>query len=131
MRREFKLPKADTTFLEDLGLKWETVREGNVNRLIVREYPVCEGYNHRLVDLYFRLLPTYPDTQIDMVYFHPHLVRIDGKQIKALANEAFDGISWQRWSRHRTPKNPWRPGVDCVETQLALVDHWLRREFKQ
>jgi hypothetical protein len=56
-------------------------------------------------------------------------LRADGVPIKALAQQQIDGTGWQRWSRHRTPQNPWRPGVDSVATHLVLVDQWLLREF--
>ena len=73
----------------------------------------------------------YSDSQIDMVYFNPHLARADGRAIGALATQTIAGVSWQRWSRHRTGANPWRPGVDDVASHLALVDEWLRREFSK
>lgn len=128
-RREFRLPERDEEFLAKLSLKWETVRDGAGGRVVIQDYPVPSGYNAARVRLNLRIEPAYPDTQIDMVYFFPHLARADGKAIKALAANAFDGVSWQRWSRHRTAANPWRPGIDDISTHLALVDSWLRREL--
>lgn len=125
-RRQFALPERDTEFLDRLGLKWEMVRDGPLGRLVIHEYPVPRGYNVKRVRLNLRVEPTYPDTQIDMAYFLPHLARADGRPIGALACDAFDGEIWQRWSRHRTQANPWRPGIDDVSTHLALVDSWLR-----
>jgi hypothetical protein len=132
-RRHFRLPEHDEEFLDSLGLDWETVREklpdGVILRLVIYDYPVPAGYTVAKVTLYLRIEPTYPDTQIDMVYFLPHLQRRDGRAIGALASEDFDGKTWQRWSRHRTNANPWRAGVDDVSTHLAAVDHWLTREL--
>lgn len=128
-RRHFRLSEGDEAFLQKLGLRWETVRDGPGGRLVVHDYSVPRGYNAVRVRLNLRIDPTYPDTQIDMVYFLPHLARVDGRPIAALANDVFDGATWQRWSRHRTQANPWRPGIDDVSTHLALVDSWLRREF--
>ena len=128
-RRQFRLPERDEEFLDKLGLKWETVRDGTGGRVVIHDYPVPRGYNVDRVRLNLRIEPAYPDTQIDMVYLLPNLARSDGRAIGGLSSDAFDGASWQRWSRHRTQANPWRPGVDDVSTHLALVDSWLRREF--
>lgn len=128
-RRQFRLPECDEEFLDKLGLKWETVRDGNGGRVVIHDYPVPRGYNVDRVRLNLRIEPAYPDTQIDMVYFLPHLARSDGRVIRQLTSDAFDDASWQRWSRHRTQANPWRPGIDDVSTHLALVDSWLQREF--
>ena len=75
--------------------------------------------------------PQYADTQIDMVYVAPALARSDGRPIAAVSPQAIQGHTFQRWSRHRTGANPWRPGVDDVASHLTLVDEWLRREFEQ
>lgn len=130
MRRQFNLPEEDMEFLAAMPLPWETVIEGNSKRVVLRNFPVPPGYNHQEVDLNIRIEATYPDTQIDMVYFFPPLTRADGRTINAANHpDIFDGKSWQRWSRHRTPQNPWRPGVDNLSTHIALVDDWLRREL--
>jgi hypothetical protein len=135
LRRHFHLPEHDEDFLERLRLDWETVRHGQgqnqVLRLVIYDYPVPPGYTVDKVALFLRIEASYPDTQIDMVYFLPHLHRRDGRSIDALSTESFDDKSWQRWSRHRTSENPWRPGVDDISTHLALVDHWLARELSK
>ncbi|MBR9871483.1 MAG: hypothetical protein GYB26_10115 [Gammaproteobacteria bacterium] len=130
-RRHFRLPSDDEAFLESLGCEWETVNEAGAMRLVVYSYPVPAGYNHTEVDLYLRIEPTYPDTQIDMFYVYPALALTSGHTINALAAESFDGKTWQRWSRHRVSSNAWRPGTDCVETHLALVNRCLADEGKK
>lgn len=129
-RREFGLPENDDEFLNSLGKEWEAANDGGTHTLLIPGWTVPPGYNHGKVTLALLLPPGYPDTQIDMVYFNPHLVRTDGKGIGALATHPIFGQAFQRWSRHRTGANPWRPGVDDISTHLALVDDWLRREFK-
>ena len=131
MRRQFNLIGDDLEFLDAMKEPWESVVEGNKKIIILHNHPVPEGYNIKSVDLYVRIDATYPDTQIDMVYFHPHLSRSDGKPIKSISNDSFDGKSWQRWSRHRTPKNPWRPGVDNLSTHIPLIGEWLLLELKK
>ncbi|MCH8902858.1 MAG: hypothetical protein IIA45_02965 [Bacteroidetes bacterium] len=129
MRRQFNLPEQDVEYLESTGYSWETITE-NGNWVLISCYSVPKGYNVTEVTTALRIDPGYPIGQIDMVYFLPHLSRSDGRPIGALAIQQFDGKQWQRWSRHRTPENPWRPEVDCISTHMTLVDHWLEREFK-
>ncbi|MGO9145120.1 MAG: E2/UBC family protein, partial [Desulfomonilia bacterium] len=112
------------------GLPWEAVIEGNSRWILLPDYPIIEGYNLRNIDVALELSQSYPDTQIDMVYFNPHLTRLDGKSIRQLADRPIDGKIWQRWSRHRTQANPWRRGYDCIETHLLLVEEWLERELR-
>ena len=130
MRREFDLPEEDLFFLDNLGLSWEAInlREKWV---VIHDHPVFPGYNVPKAHRGLKIEPSYPETQIDMVYFLPELVRVDGKSINNLTPHSFDGNNWQRWSRHRTSKNPWRPGIDNIEMHLALVNNWLKREFER
>jgi len=130
-RYDFELPSDDRSYLGANGLKYETVNANGIKRLVIYDYPVENGYNLDKVTLYLRIEPGYPDSQIDMAYFYPHLKRSDGKTIRALASEDFDGKKWQRWSRHRTKANPWRPGIDNVATHLAQVRDWLNREVEK
>lgn len=129
-RRQFEVPEEDRDFLENrLGLEWEAVREGDVRRVVVLKYAVPDGYNVTEADLFLRLDAGYPDSQIDMVFFHPVLGLKSGRRIGATdGRQEFDGRSWQQWSRHRTPQNPWVPGVDNIERHMLLVREWLDRE---
>lgn len=127
-RRQFVLPAEDTSWLNDQGFQYELVRE-SVPRVIVRNLPLPTGYTVDRVDVNVRIEPGYPDAQIDMAYFYPALARRDGRPIGATSPDSFDGKVWQRWSRHRTPANPWRPGVDNLSTHFALIEHWLAREI--
>ncbi|HYT93261.1 MAG TPA: E2/UBC family protein [Gemmataceae bacterium] len=129
MRRKFDLPEADADHLRARGLTWETVVQARVRWLIIHDWPVPPGYNHTAVQLALRIEPSYPTTQIDMAYFYPALARADGKAIRALANQTIDRQQYQRWSRHRTAANPWRPGEDDLSTHLLQVEEWLRREL--
>ena len=130
MRRQFQLPEPDEDFLNVLGRPWETILEGGVRWLLMHQWPVPAGYNHPLVSAAILVEQGYPDAQIDMVYFNPHLVRVDGKAIGALAGQQLDGGQWQRWSRHRTAENSWRSGIDDLSGHMLLVDYWLGREFE-
>ena len=130
-RREFALPEDDLCWLADAPHQFELIAEHGVLRVVLYDFPVPPGYNHRTVDVNVRIDSGYPDTQIDMVYVHPELQRLDGVPIVATCPEGFDGKQWQRWSRHRTPANPWRPGIDNLATHFALVNHWFARELQK
>ena len=83
-----------------------------------------------LISAALKIDPGYPVAQIDMVYFDPPLQLVNkNRQPGALANQAILGKNWQRWSRHRTGHNPWRPGLDDISTHLLLVENWLEREL--
>ena len=131
MRRAFQLAEEDEECLAALGLKWEAIIENGTKWLVFPEYPIPEGYNHRVAAAALRIKPSYPDDDIDMVYFHPALALTSGKAIGQLSPLALDGKQYQQWSRHRTAANPWRPGLDNVCTHLLQVNNWLERELKK
>jgi len=131
MRRQFRLPEGDEVYLDSLGLPWETIVDQGTQWLVVHNYPVPDGYNCKTALAALRVLPGYPDVQIDMVYFHPALSLTGGRAIGGLSVTQFDGKHWQQWSRHRTAQNPWRPGVDDIAGHFTLVGHWLAQELRR
>jgi hypothetical protein len=134
MRRDFALSEGDQRFLERLGLPWETVLGASPAQrwVLIHDHPVPAGYNHDRVIVAIQILPGYPDGPLDMVFVFPPLARQDGRPINATqCSEAIDGNQYQRWSRHLTGSNPWRPGEDNLETYHDLVCDWFRREFER
>jgi hypothetical protein len=131
MRRDFALPAEDMEWLEARGKPFELVTDGGILRVVVHEFAVPTGYDVDSVEANVRIESGYPDTQIDMVYFSPAMALASGKAIGALSTDSFDGKTWQRWSRHRTGTNPWRPGIDNLATHFALVHDWLEREVRK
>lgn len=129
LRKQFALPEEDLACLQAHGYAWETVHEGRKRWLLIHGFGIPSGYTIDRATLALHLHAAYPDAQIDMAYFDPPLARSDNVGIKALARQRIDGRDFQRWSRHRTKENPWRPGEDDVCTHLTLVDDWLRREL--
>lgn len=129
MRREFYLPENDIFHLDNMAYAWETIVENNMQWLLIHNFPVVEGYNFDQVTVALKIETGYPQMQLDMAYFYPNLSRLDGTAINALCQQDLDGKSFQRWSRHRTAVNPWRPSVDDVSTHLALVSYWFEEEF--
>jgi uncharacterized protein YegP (UPF0339 family) len=130
-RQEFQLPSEDREFLDSLDQNWEAVEDGNKQWILIHDYPLPDGYTASAATLAFQIPPSYPTAQIDMVYLHPPVRRKDGKGIPNV-NEGYriDGQDFQRWSRHRTSENEWRPGIDGVDTHLASVESWFEREFE-
>ena len=128
MRRQFKLPESDEDYLKSRGLSWETVIEGQVQRVVLYDYPLPPGYDQKLATLNVRLQSGYPDVQIDMASFYPKLQRSDGRAVHSVMPDPFDGKEWQCWSRHRTGVNPWRAGIDNLETHLLMMDYLLAQE---
>lgn len=131
LSRQFQLPAADEAYLVSMGLSWETVHESGSAWLIISGWKLPEGYSAKVASLALLIPPSYSDTQIDMAYFYPAISRSDGKPIGALSVQALLGQAWQRWSRHRTAANPWRPAEDDFASHLSLVDEWLLREFEK
>lgn len=131
LQRAFSLPSGDVEYLDSLGRDWETITDNKARWLLVHGLRVPEGYNHRQVTVALRIEPSYPDTEIDMAYFTPTLARSDGKAIKSQNQQTIKGQPYQRWSRHRTRQNPWRPGVDDVSTHMGLVENWLVAELSK
>lgn len=129
LRREFRLPASDEQYLDSLDLPWETVKEGGLLWLLVNEWKLDPGYNFQTVRIALQIPGGYSDNQIDMAYFFPPLERTDHRPIATISPQRIGGEIYQRWSRHRTSANPWRPGVDDVSTHLTLVDEWLKREL--
>ena len=130
-RRHFALPQEDLEWLNNAPSRFELVAENGLLRVVLYGFQVPSGYRQREVDVNVRIESGYPDTQIDMVYVHPALERTDGRPIAATCMDSFDDKQWQRWSRHRTPVNPWRPGVDNLATHFGLVEHWFSRELNR
>src|SRR5436190_186159 len=128
MRRQIELPQRDTDYLNATQRPWETLGATGAGWVFMHNYPVVGGYASTEVTAALQIAAGYDDKQIDMVYFFPALLRADGKGVTALAKKVIDGKEFQRWSRHRTPENPWRPGLDYIGTHMELVEEWLLRE---
>lgn len=131
MRRAFQLAEEDEESLAALGRQWEAIIETQAKWLVFPDYPIPGGYNHPTAAAALRIPPSYPDDQIDMVYFHPALALTCGRGIARLTPFTLDGKQFQQWSRHRTGANPWRPGLDNVCTHLLLVNSWLEKELRK
>ncbi len=131
MREHFQLPEHDRRALNAMGKEWETIHDGGGQWLLLSAFPIPLGYNVNTATVALMISPGYPDSQLDMAWFFPALVKNDGKAIGATSEQIIDGKPFQRWSRHRTAQNPWRPGEDGLASHLLLVNEWLERELNK
>ncbi|WP_425062036.1 E2/UBC family protein [Pyruvatibacter mobilis] len=131
-RRDFDLLPEDEKFLNEYNLPWETITDGS-QWVLIHNFPSQhEGYNHGTVTIAIRLETGYPNTPLDMVYVDPPLARRDRQAIGATnAHQNIAGKTYQRWSRHRTAQNPWRPGEDGISSHVFLIEDWFAREFEK
>src|SRR5258708_5714341 len=81
-RRQFELLPEDRQFLEECGLPWETIVDGS-QWVLVHDFPTHESYNQPRVTAAVRMETGYPNTELNMVYFFPALIRKDGRPIRA------------------------------------------------
>jgi hypothetical protein len=131
-RRQFRLPSADESFLDSLGIIWETLIEAQLRWLVLREFPLPQGYGRLVADIAINIQPGYPPGLIDSAYLHPPLRRSDGRPIpNAQGAQSIDGRSWQFWSRHRTSDNPWIDGEDDLSSHIHWMQSWLAGELER
>lgn len=119
----FELPEEDQEYLNALRKKWSLVPDSDVHLLIISDYELPEGYNHKLADLMIIIPSGYPTTELNMFYFCPEIQRQDNHPISTLTIENRIGRQWQRWSRHYE----WEQGNGLVD-HLEIVNHCLLKE---
>jgi Prokaryotic E2 family E len=126
-RTEFALLPQDEDHLDHLGLRWETLVHAGRRWLVIRSYPVPQGYLPATTDIAIEVPVSYPGAQLDMFYCNPALALRSGAAIPQTQHmEPVMGLPFQRWSRHRK----WDATRDTLATHLALVDESLRREIE-
>jgi len=130
VRRDFALLAKDETYLDARGLFWETVDDGR-RWLLIRDYPVPNGYLQASTCLAIEIPQNYPVAEIDMFYCSPPLVLASGAQIPQTEyRQVVNGIEFQRWSRHRN-QGQWSPTRDSVLSHIGLVEESIARELGQ
>ena len=130
-RRDFALPQEDLEWLNNNSGRFELVAEGGV---LPWFFTVSECRPATTTARLTSTSASNPATQTPRSTWSTStraLERADGRPVPATCVEPFDGKEWQRWSRHRTPANPWRPGIDNLATHFGLVEHWFLRELKR
>jgi Prokaryotic E2 family E/Multiubiquitin len=128
-RRDAPVLDQDRAFLDSYGLPWEIIHDGSA-WVILHEYPLPTGYTAERCSVAIRIEQGYPYTALDMMYVFPALQRADGRPIpQTQCSQPIDDKSYQRWSRHRQPDDPWKPGQDSLETHVYMIEDWFAREL--
>jgi hypothetical protein len=128
-RRSAPALEQDEAFLNSLGLHWEIIVDGSI-WILIHDLPLPAGYTASQVVLAIRIEGGYPFAPLDMMYVFPRIQRTNGRLIpQADAVQRIDGKDFQRWSRHRTPDNPWIPGQDSFETHFYLMEECFTAEL--
>ena len=131
-RRQVALPEEDTDALDASGVLWETVLDGGNRWVLVHGIPLPDIFLAKPTVVAIQIPSGYPPAALDMAYFHPPVQRVDGLPIPCTeATIQIEGTSWQRWSRHYTGTNPWKPAEYNVFTHYLLTQTWLEREVKR
>jgi hypothetical protein len=122
------LRPADDEYLNRTGLDYEVTPEAGLVSLVIKDWPLPEGYEPREVDLLIRLPAGFPDVQPDMYWCDPpvRLTRTGGHPQAADQFQQFLGRNWQRFSRH-LPPGAWHPGRDSLESYITLIRSELAR----
>jgi len=125
----FALLEKDRNYLDAQEVKWETIMDGGRRWLIVRDYKLPNGYNHKRADVASEIPTTYPDAAIDMFYVFPSLALVSGGRIPQTESTVnICGETYQRWSRHLNGATRWNPSTDSIITHLAVIEESLLRE---
>lgn len=130
VRRDFALLEKDEAYLDARGLFWETIDDGR-RWLMLRDFPVPQGYLQASTCLAVEIPQNYPTAEIDMFYCQPTLTLASGTKIpQTECRQVINGLEFQRWSRHRNP-GQWSPARDSVLSHLGLVEESIARELGQ
>jgi hypothetical protein len=128
MRTDFPMLAGDEAHLVRARLAWETIIDGGRRWLMLRGYPLPNGYTALTTDIAVEIPVSYPGAQLDMFYCYPPVSLTSGAVIpQTQSQETISGRVYQRWSRHRD----WNPAGDTLITHFALIDESLNREVER
>jgi len=125
-----QLPEDDERYLNEKGYIWSLVADGAGACLLLSEYRLdAARYTPATTTIMVRLPAQYPMANLDMFYADPPVrLTSGGYPDRADQFETHAGQQWQRFSRHL--ETPWRPGVDGIESFLAIIARELRPAVK-
>ena len=121
------LPVADSEYLSQKEVSFEEIKEGGQNAIILKNIVLPENkYDQETTDVLVLLPNGYNDIGPDMFYTSPRIKLKDRNSYAKAADvpHAFNGITWQRWSRH-AQNSDWRPGIDGIRTLVQRIKHAL------
>lgn len=129
VNRAFELRVEDEAYLARRAESTETIIDGGKRWFILRAYVLPDGYRQEAVDIAVLMPPSYPAAQLDMFFCSPHLSLESGRPIpQTQSHETIAGVSYQRWSRHRSGPTAWNPAKDSLISHIALIEDAIDRE---
>lgn len=129
-RRDFYLPDEDSQFLDNLGLVWEAIQDGNARGVVLYDFLMPVPFRPDALNMKFNIPLDYTGgAALDMFFTDQHVTRSDGKGIERLTeSNVFDNKKWWQWSRHYPKNTKWRPGINSLATHISYVQHILNQE---
>jgi hypothetical protein len=102
----------------------EVYEDADFVALVLKNFPVGNGYNVSNSDLLLKIPKTYPDAGPDMFWTDPRLTLANGQIPQAgEVMETYMARQWRRFSWHRSN---WNPNVDNMHGYLEFVRKRLR-----
>lgn len=117
------LPSVEIEYLKNKNYEFNEVDCGSQKGLILRNFPLpSDRFDAVAVDVLILIPAGFPDIGSDMFYTFPWVKFSQSGQFPKAADQPlqFDGITWQRWSRH---SKDWRSGRDGIRTVLKRIQH--------
>jgi len=100
--------------------KVEVVDSGQLRLVVVRNFPLPEGWNLDTVDLMLQVPPSYPLAALDMFWASPHIkLPHGGLPDRADVFEQHAEVNWQRFSWHYNG-NRWNPIRNSLSSHLKF-----------
>lgn len=90
--------------------------------VVIRKFPLPEGYSKDHADLLLKVPPLYPNGSLDMFWVDDDLRLANGTLPSSTTIEHYLGRNWLRFSWH--PQN-WHPARDSIITFIAFVERRL------
>ncbi len=106
---------------------WKILNGSNESGLLIKNYPLPEGYDCDKSDLMLLIPPAYPTAGLDMFYFDPPIQYQNSTKPDAVSTETHFERSWQRWSRHYQ----WEPGNHGMATHIQRTKNTLKTEAQK
>ena len=96
--------------------------DGAGHLVVIRGVPLPTHWSSETVDMLFPVSNLYPQTALDMFWVSPKLSLKDGRQPENAVSfdRQYLGGTWQGFSWHYPPANPWMPGKNNLLSHLRF-----------
>lgn len=120
-------PKLDKEVIE-LGKHYqiEVIEDTDTINLIIKDFPIGNGYSLPVSDLLVRTPRSYPDAGPDMFWTLPGLTLQNGAIPEAAqVIETYLGRAWRRFSWHGPP---WRSSIHNMHSFIEFIRRRLKAQ---